>query len=122
MTGCIVPEDSAFAVLARVHANGANITQADVTSMTYSIYPIQNDTAHTDAAALTVSDLIYDTLQKDGRWTKDSTGYNLRHDIAYTVFTTPGVYELRYDFVMADASQFRMLLDDPITIRDVKGG
>lgn len=108
ITGTVV-ESSSFSVMARIHASGANITQADVTSIEYQIYPHNSTTAHTGATALTVSSVIFDTLQTDARWTKDATGYNFRHDVAATVLTDPATeYEVEYKFTMADSSVFRL--------------
>jgi len=116
----VVYEDSAFSVLARIHANGTNVVQADVSTITYSIYPTDSDTAHTTATSLTVATVIYDTLQTDARWTKDITGYNWRHDVAATVLVDPADdYQIEYKVTMADASVFHWL-PDPISLIAIK--
>ena len=93
----VVYEDSTFSVLARIHANGTNVVQADVSTITYSIYPTDSTTAHTTATSLTVATVIFDTLQTDARWTKDITGYNWRHDVAATVLVDPTKdYQIEY--------------------------
>ena len=69
-------------------ADAANIVQADIDSITYSIYLLTDNapdtrtdvTGHT-TVSLTVADVIFDALQTDARWTEDSTGYNFRHVI-----------------------------------------
>ena len=43
-----------------------------------------------------MSAVVFDTLQTDGRWSLDSTGYNFRHDIGTTTFTTGGEYVIQY--------------------------
>ena len=71
--------------------------QADVSTITYSIYPTDSTTAHTTATSLTVATVIFDTLQTDARWTKDITGYNWRHDVAATVLVDPTKdYQIEY--------------------------
>lgn len=69
-------------------ADAANITQADVSSGTYSIFLLDDQDAddrtgialHQDIV-LTIASVIFDTLQTDARWTIDDTGYNFRHTI-----------------------------------------
>jgi len=69
-----------------VGANGANLVQAGISAIQYSIYLLDDQdadartavTGHTDAG-LTVSDVIFDSLQADAIWTVDTTGYNFRH-------------------------------------------
>ena len=66
----------------------------------YSVYLIDEDDPDTrtvvtghDDNALTISDIIFNTLQTDDRWTVDSTGYNFRHEIDISsnhVFTVAG--------------------------------
>ncbi len=69
-----------------VGADAANITQADISTATYSIYLLNDQNADTrtavtnhSAVALTVSAIIFDTLQTDAIWTVDDTGYNFAH-------------------------------------------
>ncbi len=80
-------KNGSVTMLARVvGADAANITQADISSVAYSVYTLDEDdqdsltvvTGH-DATAITVSALIYDTLQTDDLWSIDSTGYNFSH-------------------------------------------
>ena len=85
----IVFKNGTATMLARVvGADAANVTQSDISTGTYSIYLLNDQdadsrtavTGHTDAA-LVVADVIFDTLQTDAIWTKDSTGYNFKHEI-----------------------------------------
>ena len=74
-------------LLARVVGkDGANIVQADVASAEYSVYLLDDQDADSRTAvtghsgvALTVNELIFNTLQKDALWTVDEVGYNFRH-------------------------------------------
>ena len=74
-------------LLARiVGPDGANILQSDVNTIEYTVYLLDDQdpdsrtpvAGHTDVA-LTVADVIFNTLQTDAIWTVDATGYNFRH-------------------------------------------
>ena len=115
----VVQEDSAFSVMARVEVNGANATQSDIGAISYQIFYSDSDTAHTTATALTVSSVIFDTLQTDGRWTKDTVGYNFRHDIGHGVLTDPDRnYEIEYKFT--EGSNEFYLSTFPVSLTGVK--
>ena len=87
------------ACMARVMNRETNVklVQADVSTITYTIYSLNEatqartaDANHTDEA-LVVADTIYDTLQTDVGWTEDATGFNFRHVIvisSYAAFAT----------------------------------
>lgn len=74
-------------LLARVvGADSSEITQSDIDSATYSVHLLDDQNADTRTAvtghadvSLTKTDIIFNTLQTDALWTKDSTGYNFRH-------------------------------------------
>jgi len=103
----VVVEDSTFSILMRVHANGLNLQQADLSAIAYKIFYSDSETPHTDETALTVSAVIYDTLQRDGRWSEDNSGYNMKHDVAHTVLTDPTrKYKFEYKFTLADSKEF----------------
>ena len=75
--------------LARVVGEDAvAITQTTISTATYSVFLLDDDDPDSrtvvvghDGASLTVSAIIFNTLQTDARWTVDSTGYNFRHTI-----------------------------------------
>jgi hypothetical protein len=64
------------------------IVQSDLSTITYSIFLLDDHapdsrtsvSGHSNQPVL-VSDVIFDTLQTDQRWTTDETGYNFRHTI-----------------------------------------
>ena len=104
----VVYEDSSFSVMARVH-DGPDLVQADINSIEWAVYYFDDNSVHTAASQLTVSNVIYDTLQTDSRWTEDATGYNFRHDVAHAVLTDPSRdYRLEYRFTLAGGSEFYM--------------
>lgn len=94
-------QDSSKTLLARVvGADAAAVKQADIASIEYTIYALASTGLRGDAVEgheaveLTVADTIYDTLQTDDRWTKDTTGYNFAHELdvsEHAAFPTAGV-------------------------------
>ena len=119
MTSVIISnviEDSAAQVLARVLADGVAVVQADISAISYSVFdhsalgdPVVG--GH-DGVALTVADVVFDTLQTDARWTKDATGYNFRHAIAGTAFPTGGHrYRIEYTFTPISGNAWIVAVD-----------
>ena len=98
-----VRERSAFSVYLRVQVNGEPVTQADLSSITWKVFP----EAGGDAVAtgtLTVATAVYDTLQTGDEWTEDDTGYNVRHDVLATSITNPGRYVIEYKITPTSGS------------------
>lgn len=85
----VVFKDGSAVLLARiVGANGSAIQQADLSAAQYTVYQIDPDDEDADqpvpghtAVALTISAIIFDTLQTGGLWTVDATGYNFSHTL-----------------------------------------
>tara|TARA_Y100001963_G_C6669720_1_gene394515 strand:+ start:581 stop:958 length:378 start_codon:yes stop_codon:yes gene_type:complete len=99
ITSATIFEDTAPTFLSRVVGNdAANIQQSDFGAITVAVYKDGSTTAtHTDT--LTVSDVVFDSLQKDDRWTADATGYNFRHQIAASVFSDgDATYQVEFLF------------------------
>jgi hypothetical protein len=83
---------SGVSLMDRVQGNaGTNITQASISTISYSVYryatrddaeAAQDGTEVVAATSLTVSAVVYDTLQTSSPWssTQDSTGYNFRYN------------------------------------------
>ncbi len=110
--------------LARVeNTSGQVLTQASVTSIRYSVFEIDIEdpdatsvvTGHDDVA-LTVADVVFDTLQLDEPWTVDAEGYNFRHELDVSqdeAFSQAGrVYQVRYEIapVLGQKIVFRFQL------------
>lgn len=82
-------EGGTATLMARVlGADAAAIAQADLDSIEYSIYLLDDASPSSRTAvtghggvSLAVADVVYDELQTDDRWTEDATGYNFRHTI-----------------------------------------
>ena len=105
VTGCVA-EDSTFSVMLRLQVDGSNATQSALSSITWKAWNERNvGTVHA-SGTLTVSSVVFDTLQTDGRWTADATGYNFRHDITQATFTDPGRYVIEYTVTMTGGNSF----------------
>ena len=76
-------EDSGGSLMARVIGPDATvISTSKITGITYSVYDTaQASTSIVSASTLTVSSVVFDTLQTDARWDRDATGYNFRYDV-----------------------------------------
>ena len=99
-----VNEDSSFAIMSRVSVAGELWTQAVVASISFKIWNSSN--VEIASVPLTISAVVFDTLQVDGRWKVDSTGYNFRHDLDHTVLTDAGTYRIEYHVTMATSNEF----------------
>ncbi len=107
----VVNEGSTCSLLARVTDTvGTVLTQSDISSIEYQIYPEDSTTAVVGATSLTVSSVIYDTLQTHAAWIKDTTGYNFRHEVSGAAlgdqpaitFDPDVTYIVEHKFVLAD--------------------
>jgi hypothetical protein len=94
-------KNGSVTLLARiVGAGGANILQADINTVKYTAYLLDDQNADSRTAvaehanvALVVADVIFDALQTDAIWTVDATGYNFRHVLdvsAHQAFAVAG--------------------------------
>jgi len=91
------PEDTSVSNMARVHADGVNLTQATTSSVTWKYWDKADSGTVIDSGSLTVSSVIFDTLQTDARWDEDATGYNFKHDVANTAMASGGkTYRFEY--------------------------
>lgn len=105
-TKAIIWEDGGAQCMARVSGqDGAAITQASLSSITCKVFDISTSTPDGVVATptVTISTSVFDTLQTDARWTKDSTGYNFRHSLAASVFAT-GDHVYRVEYKLAPTS------------------
>jgi hypothetical protein len=97
---------SVTAMARLVGSDGELVAQADIASISYTIYTWDKyegtRTAvedHEDEALSPVSAYVFDTLQDDGIWTVDETGYNFRHVLdvsAHPAFAAVGTYLIEY--------------------------
>lgn len=107
-----INEDDDFTPIARVK-NGAGtlITQASLTSITYYAYDTGTAT-QTGTGTLTISSVVFDTLQTGSNWTVDGTGYNFLATIPGTCFPDGGkVYRVEIVFNPVSGSDFTLSYD-----------
>ena len=98
-------KDGTARLAARVYLDGADVTQADVSAIVYSIYQLDEDDARTavaghTAVALTVADVVFDTLQTDSQ----ATNYNFLHTppiATDAAFAAIGEYLVEYTITPA---------------------
>ena len=89
--GTVFKEGSVTCLARIVGHDAAVITRADVASIEYSVFLLEADdpdgrtavTGH-DGIALDKISTLFDALQTDARWTRDTVGYNFRHAIDIT--------------------------------------
>lgn len=100
-------EDTAITCMARIMGDdAARIVTADVTSITLKTFLNYGTTATSTTTITTFTNIIFDTLQTDARWTKDTTGYNFRYQIPSSVFDTgDSTYRCEFLFDLTDGSQ-----------------
>ena len=109
-------EDGDATELARVFVNGSAVTQADLTEIERQIWLVSGLTKSQigSAETLTIASVIFDTLQKDGRWTVDLTGYNFRDRIAGTNFASGDVTnQVEYKFTGTGGEIFYVVYRHP---------
>lgn len=85
---------------------GSNITQATLSTITYSV---RDMTAREDkgTGTLTIASVVYDTLQTDSTWTEDNTGYNF----AWTVPASLTGFEPDGDYPRDDVPPHEFAVD-----------
>ncbi len=95
-------------LMARVLGNaGAAVAQADISSIAYTIYDLDDTSSSSSDGSLTVANVVYDTLQTDARWSKDSTGYNFGWSAGAALFRDGGkVYQVEVEFTPASGENF----------------
>lgn len=118
MSRFVINIGSAFEVMHRLHCNGRDALQSDLSTITWAIYPIGIRTA-VASGSLTVADVVYDEIQTDGRWSTDDIGYNFRHTVAATAIDTPGGYKIEYIFIPSNAANTFNDVNAEVTARDV---
>ena len=105
--GTAFKNGSAVLMARIVDAAGANVQQAGIAAIEYSIFeldPCRPDNltpiAGHDGESLVVASVIFNALQTGGLWTVDEVGYNFRHEIDVTAseaFPKAGTqYQVRY--------------------------
>ena len=111
-TRATIYEDTGITCMARIQGDDAvNITQATTSAITVAVFKNAN-TAATYTASLTVADVVFDALQTDARWSKDSTGYNFRYAVIASVFADgDATYTVEFKFTPTSGSQYFVIYE-----------
>ena len=118
-TRATIYEDTGTTCMARIMGDDASaITQAGISSITLNVFKDDSTTAEITVTP-SISTCVFDTYQTDARWSKDSTGYNFRHQIPSSVMDTgDATYRCEYKFVPTSGNQwFVVYLIDTVEIR-----
>ena len=93
--------------MARIQRDdAAYITQATTSTIVLKTFKNLSTTA-TSTTSLTVSSTVFDALQTDARWSKDSTGYNFRYAVPAAVFDAgDATYRLEFYFTPSSGSAY----------------
>ncbi len=114
-------ENTPITCLARcVDADGSLILQAEITSIERRLFREGYGGGNTpyDTANLTVANVWFDTLQIDGYWGVDTTGYNFRDTIPGIRFTQGGDrYSIEYLVTLASGAGV-LTLTFPLVLAD----
>lgn len=105
LTQAIIWEDGDACCMARVQLDGSDVLKSELSSVTRKIFDLDGSTptAAASESSLVVATTVFDTLQTDGRWTQDTTGYNFRDTIAGSNFPEADrSYRVEYKFVGAN--------------------
>jgi hypothetical protein len=106
--GTVFKNGSATLLARVVGASGAAVVRADVAAICYTVYLLDDEDPDQQTplaghirVSLPVEDAIYDTLQTDPIWTRDTVGYNFKHVLDVSVhqaFPTAGRgYRIAYE-------------------------
>jgi hypothetical protein len=97
-------EDADLVIMARIRgADAVNIVQATISSISLKVFDLSDGEQVGSTAALTVSSVVFDTLQTDARWTRDGTGYNFRTTVGGAYFPV-GDRDYRVEVVFTPAT------------------
>lgn len=97
--------------MSRVYGAAATaILQADLSSIALYVYDRTTQEQVGVTLALTVSAVIFDTLQTDARWTKDATGYNFRTTISGATYFPDGDTSYRVEIIGTPVSGSTFLI------------
>ena len=104
-----VPERSGCTLMGYVQGHdAAAITQSDITSIAYHVVDVRKPSVTVASGSLDKANVVYDTLQTDARWTKDSTGYNFAWAAEVTLVPEGGkTYQVEVEFTPTSGAVYR---------------
>lgn len=105
-------EDTDLVLLARLNgADGQNLNQGSLLSITVKVFDSKTMTPVGSPLSLDVASTMFNTLQKDSRWTKDRFGYNFLATIPGTYFPEEGWYRAEVMFAPVTGNPFPMVVE-----------
>jgi len=106
-----VVEDTGKRLMNRITDDqGSDHQQADISSIAYKVFDVNDLTTEIASASLTVSTVIYDTLQTDSAWDTDTTGYNFGWSAPASIFPTGGIVnKVEISFTPASGEAFKLI-------------
>ena len=106
-------EDSGAACMARVRDSAGNlIAQGTISTVHYAVYNKRTGASVVASTSLTVSSVVFNSLQTDSRWTVDSTGYNFRHNVAASTLSAGDtIYRIEYKFTPTSGEVFHVVFE-----------
>ena len=112
-------EDSTPTFLARVKIDSsgtlANVQQADVTSITWKVFLGGTEVG---TGTLTVSSVVFNTLQTGTIWDEDSTGYNFKTQLALANFASSGAHRVEFKWTLTGGTVFFLVYN--VTVNAVR--
>ena len=122
-------EGTSPSLMARVvGSDGAAIVQADVASIAYSLWDLDDTSSVVNSGSLDAADVVFDTLQtSDDRWTADSDGYNFLWQAAGSLFpafdAAAGVDSktFRVEIVLTDTAGAQIVLVFKLELENLYG-
>ena len=91
--------------LGHIQVNGLDISQSGISAAAYTVI-YSDGTVEANEVALTVANVVFNTLQTGPEWTADNAGYNLAVIIPGASFPQAGDYVVRIDLTPNGGSKF----------------
>lgn len=101
--------------------DGVVLVRSAVSSIALKVFDLDSATPETavHSATPTVSAVVFNTLQTDGYWDADGTGYNFRDTIAYSGYAFIGGHEYRIEYKFVTGSFADIYAGGRVRVRDV---
>lgn len=126
-TSAIVAEGADLVFYRRIYTDVSGtqtaLTQALTSAITYKVFDSPTTTTASASGSLTVSSVIFDTLQTNSIWTTyvDSTGYNFRSVFARSLFPDGNkTYRVEVIVTLAGGSGYQFPVDFELSTADIQ--
>jgi hypothetical protein len=104
--------NSTATLVARVQDTlGNNLLQSTTTSIVVNVFDLIAET-QTYTGSQTIASVVFNTLQVDGRWSQDNTGYNVAIPLAGSCFPAGGTtYRAEVNITPTNGDAFIIIYD-----------